>query len=341
MVLNVNNEYYKLSFLRSETATAGLHALGSNALHNLVLSLNRLNGSSLNGGSLNSWLSIFKVVLDHPLRHLHLLGLQELLLLDFFHALFLSGSHVGHRCVVDNPDSLSFNLIGKGDEFGHFDLNQWTVNLVNLFIASCVDLVGLGDVISRDNLSNSALFEEIEFLRAANAAAEWEYAALGRVPVGGRVSDAKGAVHTMAVLEVDSAVMAGFAEVSRTPAVVESDRAAELALKVNLSLAMLFTVSLASTELLKEAVLADEVFLLGLVLFHVHHLLFAVDQATEVGLLAGVALVDRAAFVGVSLRLVVVVRAGGCNLFVHKDALILSTLKSKFLSFILQTNDRA
>lgn len=101
----------------------------------------------------------------------------------------------------------------------------------------------------------------------------------------------------MAVLESDPAataviLMAGVAEVCRAEAVVESDRAAELAFPVNLSLAMLFTVSLASTELLKEAVLADEVFLLGLVLFHVHHLLFAVDQATEVGLLAGVALVD-------------------------------------------------
>ena len=53
------------------------------------------------------------------------------------------------------------------------------------------------------------------------------------------------------------------------------------------------------------------------------------------------ALVDRAALVGVSLRLVVVVRADGCNLLVLKDSLILSILKSKLLSFLLQTNDRA
>ena len=182
----MNNEYYKLSFLRSETATAGLHALGSNALHNLVLSLDRLSGSSL-----HSRHSFFEVVLEHPRRHLlELLGLHELLLLDLLHALFLSSSLVGHGLVVEPPDSLSFNLIGKGDEFGHFDLNQWTVNLVNLLVASVVDLVGLGDVISGNNLSNSALFEDIGLLRAANTAAEWENATLGRVFAGGRVSDA-------------------------------------------------------------------------------------------------------------------------------------------------------
>ena len=146
-----------------------------------------MSGSS----SLNSRLSFFEVVLEHPRRHLlQLLGLHELLLLNLLHALLLSSSHVGHGFVVEPPDSLSFNLIGKGDEFGHFDLNQWTVNLVNLLVAVVVDLVGLGDVISGNNLSNSALFEDIGLLRAANSAAEWENATLGRVFAGGRVSDA-------------------------------------------------------------------------------------------------------------------------------------------------------
>ena len=57
----------------------------------------------------------------------------------------------------------------------------------------------------------------------------------------------------------------------------ESDRAAVLTLPVNIRSPMLFTDSLTSTELLKDAVLADEVFLLGVILFHVYHLLFAVD----------------------------------------------------------------
>ena len=138
---------------------------------------------------------------------------------DFLHAFFLSGGHVGHRLAVENPDFFSFNLFGsKNDEFWHFDLNQWTVNLDKHLVAAAVDLVGLRPVdptIINGDFSTCELCEGLKFLSTANATAEREHANFFRFTTWWRMRNAKGAIHTVAVLErdilIENIIMAGFA----------------------------------------------------------------------------------------------------------------------------------
>ena len=86
--------------------------------------------------------------------------------------------------------------------------------------------------------------------------------------------------------------MAPIAKVGRAEAVKECDRAAEVALPVDVSLSMLRTLFHSGTVSFDLAIFAAKVFLLRF-LFLVS-LLLAVDHATEVGLLAVEALVEGA-----------------------------------------------
>ncbi len=134
-------------------------------------------------------------------------------------------------------------------------------------------------------------------------------------------------------------VVARLAEVVRSETAVERHRAAVLALPINLNIAMLGASSLSSADLLEEAVLADQVLRLGVLGLGTLHL--AIDEATEVRLLAGVALKDRAAVHGVLERLLVVDVAWSGQSFVLKDALFLSALHGKGLSFLFNAHKRS
>ena len=95
--------------------------------------------------------------------------------------------------------------------------------------------------------------------------------------------------------------MAGFAHKVGTEAVEEGSGAAVHAFPVDLSLSVLGAGGLANTHLLDKAVLAHQVFLsfICIVLCSLH----AVDETTEVRLLASVALVESAAVKSVLERL--------------------------------------
>ena len=118
--------------------------------------------------------------------------------------------------------------------------------------------------------------------------------------------DAKRAINTVAVLHglvvTSVRVMALLAEVVRAKAAVDGHAAAELALPVDLRRSVLGTPGHASSDPLEQTVLAKEVLLSGLLSLSVSHLLFAVDKAAEVGLLAIVALIEGAPVIRELLR---------------------------------------
>ena len=76
------------------------------------------------------------------------------------------------------------------------------------------------------------------------------------------------------------------AHVVGSKAVEDGDIAAKHALPVYLRLSVLFTDILASSDLFQDAVLASQVLRLRLVGLIIVHLLFTVDQTTEVWLFA-------------------------------------------------------
>jgi len=158
--------------------------------------------------------------------------------------------------------------------------------------------------------------------------------------------DTKRAVDAIAVLKgrlhgTIELIVARVAEVMGSEAAVESCRAAELAFPVDLFVAVLFAGSGACTDLLKETVLAEEIFFLGVVLLGVCHLLLAVDQPTEVRLLARVALVEGAAMESVLLWFAEVGITLGCEAGVAQETLLLSVFKSLFLDSLFKGVERA
>ena len=101
---------------------------------------------------------------------------------------------------------------------------------------------------------------------------------------------------------------------------------------------MLVAHGCSSTHFLQKTILAEEVLLRGLAIVSVSHLLLAVDQATEVGLFAFVALVEGAAMVGELLWLSIVVVANCGKPFICKNALFLSIHKSELLYTFFQAD---
>lgn len=96
------------------------------------------------------------------------------------------------------------------------------------------------------------------------------------------MGDAERTIDTMAVLErrihtIVVLIVTVIAKVVSAEAAEESSGAAEHAFPVNLFCSVLFTACSTGTKFLQEAVLAPEVFRLGLLLLSVSHFLFAVN----------------------------------------------------------------
>lgn len=120
--------------------------------------------------------------------------------------------------------------------------------------------------------------------------------------------------------------MARFAHVVCTEAAEESNGTTVLAFPVDLNAAVFLTRCLTSTDLLEEAILAHEIFFLGLALLSVSHFLFAVNKTTEVRLLTAVALIEGSAMVGKLLRLAKVNVTFSCKSLIVEDSLTFSVL---------------
>ena len=91
--------------------------------------------------------------------------------------------------------------------------------------------------------------------------------------------------------------MTRLTKVGRAKAAEEGNTAAELPLPVNLLNTVLFATGLSCTDLLQKTALAQKILFFGFLLLGVGHLLLTVNQATKVGLLAGMALVERASVI--------------------------------------------
>ena len=189
-----------------------------------------------------------------------------------------------------------------------------------------------------------AILEELHFLRTADTASKREHAALSRVLVRRWVGNAERAVDAVAVVErhliLVIHIMAALAHVVRAEAAEEGDAAAELALPVDLLGAVLLALGLTSSNRLEQAFLAEKVLLLGLLLLGVGHLLFAVDEAAEVGLLAVVALVERAPVVRVLLRLPKVSVRLVAKAFVLKQALLFGIFERLLFHLLFEAEER-
>ena len=299
-------------------------------------------------GSFEAYLSILRLSVASVggSSHLGLLLLLELLLL---HGLLVSAAlgsiHERLNLVcVTNEHAVILSEEAVEDELRNLDLDKRSVDVERLTTSEVRLHVVLRNVVSLDDLLDLAV-EDLKLLRAADTATEREDTTLARVGASRRVSNAERAVMTIAVADLDLVVwwsqplvVASLAEVVSTEAVEESSGAAEHALPVDLGSAVLLTSGLTGTDLLEEAFLADQVLLLGL-LSHLH-LITAVDETTEVGLLAGVALVDRAAEVGVGLWAAVEVAILLSDTGILKDALLLSVDQSHLLDLLSEAQER-
>ena len=104
---------------------------------------------------------------------------------------------------------------------------------------------------------------------------------------------------------------------------------------------MFLTVSCSGTYLFKEAVLAEKILLLSLLLLCVSSFLLAVDETSKVGLLAAVTLVEGGAMHGVLLRFSVIGVILIFKSFIRKNSLFLSVDESLLLNLLLQAKEWA
>ena len=120
-------------------------------------------------------------------------------------------------CCKLSPED-SNECIRVCNQFRHLDLELrsfdfWALLLLFLFILITVLIpvaievvklfvdVGLGEVISVDNLVNVPVLEEIKLLGTADATAERKDTTLSRVLIWRRVSNTKGAIDAIAILK--------------------------------------------------------------------------------------------------------------------------------------------
>jgi hypothetical protein len=96
--------------------------------------------------------------------------------------------------------------------------------------------------------------------------------------------------------------------------------------------------SLTGSNFFEDAVLAEKLFLCSLALLC--HLLLTVDEATEVRLLATVALVEGAAAVGKFLMLAVIDVILGDESFIVEDTLPLGVREGLFLNTLFERDER-
>jgi hypothetical protein len=132
--------------------------------------------------------------------------------------------------------------------------------------------------------------------------------------------------------------MTGIAKVSSAKAAEEGYGAAELAFPVDLFNAVLLAGSLTGSNILEDAVLAEKFFLCRLALLS--HLLLTIDKATEVRLLATVALVEGAAAVGEFLRLAVIDVILSCEPLIAEETLPLGVRERLLLNALFEREER-
>ena len=124
-----------------------------------------------------------------------------------------------------------------------------------------------------------------------------------------------------------------------TKAMERCSAAAEHALPVNLCFAVFIANFFTGTYLLKNAILAQEILGLGLTLLNSVHLLFAVDEATEVRLLAPMALIEGASVVRELLRLTEVNVLTVGKALVTENSLLLGINQGFLLDHPLETKE--
>lgn len=159
--------------------------------------------------------------------------------------------------------------------------------------------------------------------------------------------DSKRAVNSVAVFcrwrrwvrSVDD-VVTGVAKVIGAPAAVEGDRAAIHALPVNLVITVFRALRRARANLRQETILAKQVLLPCLLLLCSSHLLLAVHKATEVRLLAFVALEERASVQGVLQRLFEVKIVRILQTVFLQDSLLLCIAQGLSLDYLFDADDR-
>ena len=100
---------------------------------------------------------------------------------------------------------------------------------------------------------------------------------------------------------------------------------------------MFLASSLAGSHFFEDTSLAEKIFLLGIKLLCI--LLLTVDKATEVRLLAAMALVERAAAVGEFLRLAVIDVILSNESLIIKNALSLGVQEGLFLNFLFERKE--
>ena len=134
--------------------------------------------------------------------------------------------------------------------------------------------------------------------------------------------------------------MARIAHVVCAEAAEESNGTTVLAFPVDLDAAVCLTRCLTSTDLLEKAILAEKIFFLGLALLSVGHLLFTVDETSEVRLLATVALIEGSAVVCKLLGLAVINVTLSDKSFIVEDSLAFSVLECFPLNMLFKGNER-
>ena len=217
------------------------------------------------------------------------------------------------------------DLFSLGNEFRKLDLDVGSHNKL-VFVLPVVGVAVLVPFTLREeafrhilsacvDLFDSELFHLLKLFCSANAASKREGAAF--LVVQGRrsrrVRDTQWAVMAIAVLggrrcridPVDN-VVAWSAEVIGAPAAERGNRATVHALPVNEFNAVFLALSHANSHLTEHAFLAQKILFLSRALLSRVHLLLAVDQTAEIGLLALKALVERASVHREFKRLVVV-----------------------------------
>ena len=157
------------------------------------------------------------------------LGLYlELHFLHLLHLLLLISAllGLGEEEYWDRSQSFNFfflgDLVRAKDEFWNLNLNKRSINIQRLLLVLLIVQPGLWTVLIVDYLLDFAAFQLFKIFRSANTAPKRKNAAQVRIRIGWRVSNAKRAFDTTAVLHsFEISAVATFAEVVGTPALID------------------------------------------------------------------------------------------------------------------------
>ena len=158
------------------------------------------------------------------------------------------------------------------------------------------------------------------------------------IPARRRMRDTKRTVDTFAVFDlIIKPIVAIIAEISRTEAMIDSYRAAEVALPVNLLSSMFLTCADANSVCFDLTVLATKSILLHR-LFHAK-LSLTVDEAPKVWLIAVIALIEGARVHGKLQKLAVIRATSGCEASRIRNSLVFSNFESRGLNLLANCSE--